>query len=356
MSALVKPELDATLAAPTRPARWKAGETLGARARAVALDDRALGAYLHGPDSSADKTATLGALLALLARTEFLVGWLAEGGVHKRPVGWEHTPERWGKNQGPFPTLYQTEVLTSGYEKGAEWCTSFVGFLAKRLGFRFATSVNPRVARSIFHAGYRLHLWATTGLANNATLKAPADVLTPAEDILAHDPDSVLLDPNDWKALHQALKPPAKRAQAWAAFAAAHPNPQPGDILVLGRNNKFKPKAKSHTVLVESFDPATATLTTIEGNANNAVRARSLRLNHPADVRDIVCLVRLGQGFFEPPSAVSVAPVHAEDLLRPLRDLNASLLAAAPTGWFKSSDPEATAADLHGPLPGDATA
>ena len=75
----------------------------------------------------------------------------------------------------------------------------------------------------------------------------------------------------------------------------------------------IRDSSKSHTVMVETWDPETQTLTTIEGNAGNAVSTRRLDLSDPKDVGTIVSSVRAGFDKYLDPAAQAKIAQDTQD-------------------------------------------
>ncbi len=293
------------------------------------IDPMEVQRYLARTDvSAAEKTATLGQLSVAAARSEFLAGWAYEGGVTQGGSnGWENTRG----NRGAFPTHYQDTVQTYGRSKGAEWCTSFAGAMWKAAGLRTPDGVAGEEANSPFWSGFRLNTWAETGET------VAGKQATPFEDrVAAGENGAQYVGAERWAGLRGSLKgakDDAARAQAAAAFTGQH-GVQPGDVMILGTNNDYRNGSKSHTVMVESFDPETMTITTIEGNAGNAVSTRKIDLRNQADVSSIVSSVRPGFDQYLDPEAqariaeeqaagTAAAPVSAEELVARANGLTA---------------------------------
>ncbi len=339
-----------------------------------------------------EKTQTIGQLAVDIARMEFLLGWMYQGGLSRSgATGWE--TENRGNNRGEFPTHYQDAMETHGRGTGAPWCTSFAGYAYRQIGFNFDFNeeVNERrrssTARSIFWSGLRLRQWALTGQTTSGR------ELTPTGQRVA-DPETsgALIDRSDWATLTRRLRSLSEteqRHQAVSEFFETRTTPQAGDFLILGRNNNFKNGGSSHTALVERYDAATQTILTVEGNADNAVRARQIDLTNPDQVSQIVFITRLGVEYFNPTdptrqsqstaaseeagttqaseasdelictpdSADTIAQqpmspastVTADEILNSIREVNARLVELSSSqGWINSSDAQGTVQDWIG--------
>lgn len=350
-------ELDPILArleaAGTTADRQSAATDVAAWARSNMVDQAELQAYLARTDVTwEEKTATVGQLAVELARSEFLAGWSSEGGVtNGGRNGWEND----GSNRGEFPSYYQDQVQTYGRDNGAEWCTSFAGHTYGRLGFQYNTDTSAANARSIFWSGYRLNHWAETGQTNSGTQLTPD-----ARTVDQGTEGSGYVDNEAWADLRaglQGARTPEARQVATTDFMARQGTPQPGDIMVLGRDNDYRNNSKSHTVMVERYDAENQVIYTIEGNAGNAVSSRRIDLRNPTDAAQIVSSVRIGAGnLVDETTRQNIAngvapavdpergPVTADQLLARARGVNSRLVgAAAREGYIQSDDENASA-------------
>lgn len=314
--------------AETRKAREKAVDGLTTWCRANLIDSEKLQQYLARTDiDDKAKTKLLGELRVEIARNEMLLGWAHRGGVDKGgSAGWETTKVKKtskegvttnlpGRNKGPFPDHY---LGTVGMNLGPQpWCTSFAGETHLRLGFsagerdksEYKSEKGWKSAnRSMFWSGYRLRKWSTEGEdTQRRTLTPEKDTIkSGSEDDGPGEGGDLLIRQKDWKALRKAIKKaPAKKRGALVDKALKGRLPQPGDVVVRGKNNDFtgEKKSASHTMLVESYDAKTHTLYTIEGNTNNAARGGKYVLTDPKTIAMIIFLVRVGADFFQKASA-----------------------------------------------------
>lgn len=353
--------------------RQDAVKALTAWCRGHLPDRKQLDAYLAASgDSKAQKVQAIGQLVVSVARMEFLLGWMYEGGLAPGR-NWENQ----GQDKGEYVTFYQQQAGTSK-SGGSHWCTSFAGYCYTRLGLDETLGRNQVLA-----SGYRLRLWATEGKNNNGKQ------ITDDDKLLFKLEEAAFIDRGEWRELVKGLRAQAaakhkmkgspKGAEAnpsttlseaettpasiTDAFFSMHPAPQPGDIVVLGKDNDFKEKAASHTVLVERYDAATHTLWTIEGNASNAVRARQLNLYNPDHASQIVFLARPGlEQYAAGPTEAAALPgqeIAQQDtsradgaeapnasstaLLASMQDVIAKLTKlASDHQWIKSANAEAS--------------
>lgn len=292
------PQLTALTTAKKDGDRQTAALSVAGFARNNLTDPMEVQRYLARADvPAAEKTATMGRLAVEAARNEFLAGWAYEGGVgNGGSNGWENA----GSNRGAFPSHYQNQVQTYGRSKGAEWCTSFAGAMHQAVGLQTPTGVTGEEANSPFWSGYRLNTWAESGETVAGAQATPVE-----ERVAAGQNGAQYVGMDRWSALGESLKgakDAAAKAKVAGAFTGTH-TVQPGDILVLGSGNDYRGNSKSHTVMVETWDPETQTLTTIEGNAGNAVSTRKLDLSDPKDVSTIVSSVRAGFDKYLDPAA-----------------------------------------------------
>ena len=204
------------------------------------------------------------------------------------------TKAKWEKdNSGVFPDTYDAAI--GGGDQ--PWCTKFAGYAYTRLGFK----ANKKGTTSEFMSGWRLRHWSTEG-------KGADDKQITAGDQTVEDAvgtGSALIDKAEWKQLRKdlkAAKTDEDRLKTTETFFTTHPVPQAGDIVVKPRGdaegtNEFT-GGKSHTMLVESFDAASYTIHTIEGNVGDKVGGRAIDLKNAVDVSKIVFLTRMGTQFF----------------------------------------------------------
>lgn len=327
--------------------------------RANMVNQADVQAYLARPDvSMEEKTATMGQLAVAAARGEFLAGWGYEGGVNNGGAnGWENN----GKNSGAFTTHYQKQVNTAGLGDGQAWCTSFAGSAMMQAGFQLNKDVGTTTAKSPFWSGLRLDTWARNGQSIDGKQITGAghkvvDAASGGKRIGAGKDNNGKA--TGWSKLDADLvadKKGEKRGDIASAFTAANGSPQAGDIMVLGENHGFRAKGASHTVMVESFDPETQTLTTIEGNKGDKVTSTKIDLRDPAQVSKIISSTRVGADAFmteetrkkaaeKPSGVVDPNAITAEMLLGRAGRVNELLGGVAGRkGWIEDKDTAATA-------------
>lgn len=338
------PQLAVLGATTSTPEQRRAAATATAGfTRENLVDPMAVQRFLARSDvSAAEKTAVLGQLSVAAARSEFLAGWAYEGGVaNGGSNGWENA----GSNRGVFPSHYQDTVQTYGRSSGAEWCTSFAGSMWKAAGMRTPSGVSGEEANSPFWSGYRLNTWAETGETVAGRQATPVD-----ERVGAGQNGAQYVPADRWSGLRTSLqgaKGDAGRAQAASAFTGQF-GIQPGDVMVLGSGNDYRSNSKSHTVMVESFDPETMTITTIEGNAGNAVSSRRIDLRNQADVAQIVSSVRPGFDQYLDPAAQALIAQEAAEGKAPAPVAGADLVARANGLTAHVAAPLAAAGLVHG--------
>jgi hypothetical protein len=356
------PQLTALTTAKKDGDRQTAALSVAGFARDNLTDPKEVQRYLARTDVTAtEKTATMGRLAVEAARNEFLAGWAYEGGVGKGGSnGWENG----GSNRGAFPSHYQNTVQTYGRSKGAEWCTSFAGAMHQSVGLQTPTGVTGEEANSPFWSGYRLNTWAESGETAGGQQATPV-----AERVAAGQHGAQYVGMERWSALTEGLKgakTDADKAKVAGTFTGTH-SVQPGDILVLGSGNDYRGNSKSHTVMVETWDPETQTLTTIEGNAGNAVSTRQLDLSDPKDVGTIVSSVRVGFDKYLDPAAqakiaqdtqdptVAVAPPITGEALVGQADAVTDRVAAAAVraGFVNGTAEDSAFVWQHGAAAGD---
>ncbi|MEC7985949.1 MAG: CHAP domain-containing protein [Myxococcota bacterium] len=290
------------------------------------LPDRTL---LHGYMSRTDitdeeKTQTMGQLAVELAKNEFMVGWSYQGGVTGSSRNWETR----GSNRGEFPTYYQEQMRTHGAANGAPWCTSFTGSIFDRLGFAFNEDTSEAQAKSIFWSGYRLTRWAKNGQSNSRKQ------LTPVTDIPGAEGSSgALIESADWRRLRTLIDvtPAEERLRVIQQFFEQQPTPQAGDIVVIGSNNTFRSNGRSHTMMIENYNAAEGTFTTIEGNADQAIGSRQIDLKIPSDARKMVSLIRMGAELMPHGDAVENAAAQSGEASPEMRQQEQQFI-----GWYSS--------------------
>ena len=300
---------------------------------------------------NAEKVATLGKLAAATARMEFLLGTMYHQGVKAK---WEKD------NTGVFPDVYE-KAVGGGSQP---WCTKFAGYAFSRLGFKAAEGEKDT---SMFHSGYRLRHWGQTGKnVDNTKQLTPED-----ETLVGMETSGALIDSKEFKQLKKDLKKAKTaedRVKVTEAFFAEKPVPQAGDIVVKPRgegqgDNWFTGGGSSHTMMVDQFDAATWTISTVEGNVGDKVGARKINLTDPAHVGDIIFIARMGMEYFGDPATKEEPPpggvlggiigavervvrgvVYSEEvLLGSMEDVNTRLVAIdAAQGWIKSSNVDAS--------------
>ena len=237
-----------------------------------------LRSYLQGPDSEANKSRVLGELAVLLARGEFLLGWAFRGGVGRG--NWEEGAGDAGRgeNVGEFPLEYlkNAAALTENttlsaiasnprFDTAGErranlaWCTAFVGSVMGQLGFEHNAD-RTRTSQAVFLSTTRLRHWSKTGQSIGGTQLHEEGA--PAHH--TRQPVEATCRARAGSGAGERGRVVLRRAGLRAAG---------GDIIL----------AAGHTAMVESYDPSTAVVATIEGNAGSAVRSRDVSLADPDD-------------------------------------------------------------------------
>lgn len=357
LTAGVNPILEDAGNATDQAARREAALRLAEYARANITRTADVDNYLGGGDSDEAKMATLGQLAAEHGRLEFLLGWIYEGGLSDlsntgQQRGWENADA----NRGAFPTHYQSEM--HGVQGGDRWCTTFAGYLYRTIGLS-ETIVDSQAFRS----GYRLRHWATAGQSIGGTQVTETD-----ETVQSGAGGAALIDRTDWAALRRSLNAAPRTAESRLAAVQQffhpdndRPEPQPGDILIVGSVNNSFNQGHSHTVMVERYDEATYTITTIEGNAEDSVYSRTIDLKNPTDVSTIVAMTRMGTQHFgnaapgaTTPPVADVDRVARYDLMTPIQTVIARLVQFASDPqrlWICSNDARASVNEwINGPL------
>jgi hypothetical protein len=214
-----------------------------------------------------------------------------------------------------------------------------------------------------FRSGYRLRHWATTGQS------VGGNQVTEARDtVQAAAGGAALIDRTDWASLRRSLNAPPSNAETRLAAVQQffhpdynRPTIQPGDILIVGgANNNFQ-SGHSHTVMVEQYDEANYTITTIEGNAEDSLFSTAIDLKNPAHVAKIIALVRMGTQHFgnaaegaATPAVTDVDRVTRYDLMTPIQAVITRLVQFASDPqrlWICSNDPRATVSEwINGAL------
>lgn len=319
-----------------RRARQAAANNLAGWTRENLVNREQLDAYLSRTDVSAEqKSRTLGQLALEMNRSELVLGRSHIGG----DAPWEHR----GKNQGDFVNAYQTTARNSRTDA---WCTKFATQAYQRLGMDLDRATGGKT--SPFLSGMRLEAWAERGL-DNQNRRLVSEGQTLASDRTS----GMTISGNDWSQLTRSLNaaPEADRLQAVNDFMQEHGTPRAGDIIV--RDSRNNVHGSSHTLMVESYDPETGRLHTIEGNAGNRVAGFSYDLTNPQVAAQMGFLGRMGPEQFASQTpgngipAGSDRPVSAEDLIGQAQRMNASLVdLAAQNGWVHSADPNASSAVL----------
>lgn len=257
------------------------------------------------------KLQTLGQLRSTIGQAEYLLGSIFHGGN----TSWETN----GANNGQFVNDYHN---TTGFTWAHDaWCTMFTGYLHAVTGFR--TDVITR--DGAFWSNYRLDVWQNQGIRSNgnAATADPQDYENYSGSAIQHSAFQSLYDSlvthhgATWES-DEAKS--ADMSRIFTEFYGTEVTPQAGDTIVMnnakGRNNT----ARDHTVMVESYDAASHTINTVEGNSSDRVRGRQIRMeedprNGPStNVGNLYLLVRAGLEFFRDPNAEAeeAAPEAAE--------------------------------------------
>lgn len=342
---------DATSASATRAAALALTEWC----RTELPDTELVRSYLAQPDvSEREKTATIGAIMAAVARNEALLGNAYYGAAR---TSWETA----GANTGTFPDTYIETTRLDKLDISRSlmpWCTSFAGTAAARTGFDFNNAAAGRTeARGIFWSGYRLEEWAKTGRTT-----AGVEINGPG-DRAVDDGGSAFFPKSAWATLKRDLTgaAPDGRADVLDAFVDRYGAPQAGDLVVIGKNNMYtgkkgKAKVSSHTLMVETFDAAAGLMSCIEGNAGNQVSGRTFDLTDPAQVSKIIHITRLGADQFDDPGNTKSGagagkapekPIEAGALTNTLDEVNKALASrAVDKGTVRGTDPSATISEL----------
>ena len=205
-----------------------------------------------------------------VARIEFLLGWMHQGGYAKSGT-WETD----GANDGPFPDHIQAEMHGGRKDK---WCIQFAGYVHKVMGFRFekltVLSRKQRqkdiVRHSIFRSGSRFRHWARTGV-NYVRSK---ERMTPKTETLK-------------KGLEGGF---SYVLRSWEDMAQQSHSPRAGDIISWKGKTRIKParhwkawKKTAHTVLID--DAEGSVVYTVEGNNGDGAGARKIDLSSPDTAR-----------------------------------------------------------------------
>ena len=114
----------------------------------------------------------------------------------------------------------------------------------------------------------------------------------------------------------------------WSLSTREGFEPQAGDIILAG----------GHTAMVESYDPGTAIVATIEGNAGSAVRSRNVSLADPDAATGsawIKTLVRLPVEHFGGGEAATTESTDGDEILAEVRrQVSAIGARMASEGWL----------------------
>lgn len=346
---------------------WQLSEW--ARKQAYSID---IAGYLGRTNlSDAAKQVTLQKIFAELARIEFLLGTIYYGGKDK---DWESSnleinpvTNTSSSTSRRFVNLYQKEV-TGAVQSGenGEWCAMFGGYVYKMMGLDPALTAGRTNILPQFSSVSKLRFWATQGkvnIGNTWPVVVESDKLVNQNkggnyfisasewDQLSTDLDAneKLKDPpktnktkgkneNTGNEPAQTYKPPV---QIVNDFFSTRVVPQPGDML--GRSNE------GHEAYVESYDAATGTIYTIEGNTSDRVRGEKIDLTNSANPKLIAYLIRMGPSWFKgyvaqdaqlPEMAKEQQDELQNGLVNPLKDIVSQLVAlASGHGWLPESDP-----------------
>ena len=259
-----------------------------------------LDGYLARTDvDDAAKVQTIGLLAIEVERMEFLLGGSSTAArAPGRPV--ERTRGRSRISTAPrsaAPRARPGARSSAATPAAGSASTRRPGARRRRCSTRAgASSTGPRPGKTL------------GGTGENQTTAADQTVASGAGG-------SALIETDDWKKLTRDLTKArrdankahadeaAARQAVTEAFLAAHPHPQPGDLVIKtrgsGGGNDYS-GGESHTMVIERAEGHF--ISTIEGNRGDAVGGRKMDLTDPAETGQIIFLSRLGRQFFGDPA------------------------------------------------------
>jgi hypothetical protein len=241
------------------------------------------------------KLQVLGKIMALIGQAEYILGTM----YHKGGT-WEST----AANNGPIVNEYHK---TTGFTWAQdEWCTMFAGYLHLLVGFREGLVKKDGVMWS----NPRMRSWHED---NKQYTDAKKAIESPS-DYKNYSGSSI--NRAAWQSLKASLvthyaakfKDEAEKSAALTTimddFFKTNPAPQAGDTVILN-NSKTASNPENHTIVVEAYDPATWTISTVEGNSNDKVRGRLIKLGEDptkgtsTNAASMSLLVRAGLEFYK---------------------------------------------------------
>ncbi|MFN8395338.1 MAG: hypothetical protein U0176_11900 [Bacteroidia bacterium] len=217
------------------------------------------------------KLQILGQIMAQIGQAEYILGTMFHQGG---------TWETGGSNNGPIVNEYHKATGFTWAQD--EWCTMFAGYLHLLVGFR----ENLVKKEGVMWSNPRIRSWHED---NKQYTNAKKDIETPSD---YKNYSGASINRSAWQTLkaslvaHYAAKfkdedeKKAALSKVMTDFFKDHIAPQAGDTVVLN-NSKTAANPENHTIVVEAYDAANWTISTVEGNSDNKVRGRLIKLSSP---------------------------------------------------------------------------
>ena len=263
------------------------------------------------PDET--KLNFLGQLRALIGQAEYLMGAI----FHGPNASFESS----GSNSGPFVDEYHDQTGFTWAQDA--WCTMFVGYTHLLTGFR-----EDVIRRDgMMWSNYRLDVWQENGVTSSGSDSRadPGDYDNYSGSTISHTAFQGLYDSlvthHDGSFADDAAKE-ADLDRVFDEFFAANVTPIPGDAVIINNSKGRDNNDRDHTVMVETYDSDSHTISTVEGNSSNRVRGRQIRMEEDprtgasTNVGNLYSLVRAGLEFFQDPAT---ADQEQEEEATPVR-------------------------------------
>ncbi|MEM7036087.1 MAG: hypothetical protein AAF570_03835 [Bacteroidota bacterium] len=287
-----------------------------------------------------EKLKTVGELSVLASRIEFLTGTIyLEGSGKSSKNNWQQDKE-W--------SLHKTYARDLGYtDKRIEdrnndndpdndtsweamtWCSIYQGYIQKNCVGR--KSLKGKDPRDDNHwSGLKLSKTEHWDYEDNGGKIVGSGAGNREDDSWVNLKESV----------SNAADDAEKKQLINSFFAEKGYVPQAGDYIIITRgadteDNRFGAGSKSHTGIVERFDPKEMLIYTLEGNSDKQVKGRVLDLKKPEDVGRIVFMSRMGLGTLEMGEAPADGEkISGEELLAPLQKLDSILQSFATENGY----------------------
>lgn len=188
--------------------------------------------------------------------------------------------EEWGANRGARVDQY---ARVSQMSVGGKWCGFFVGFNYHQAGFKHV----PQLASMLKARNFFLYYHWNSGKDTSSLARHKLQGSTRQYFMLEESPSRAWIKQNQKQFPHFDVHA--------NTFNYRNLPIKPGDVVLFERQNSSQ---VTHVAMVESYDPGSGRLVTIEGNVSNKVVRKSYDLTNPSVRRDISGFGRPAAGDF----------------------------------------------------------